>query len=79
MLKEEVILMCNTSNPSEDTTFHEIIGVGAKSINNLFVHLVGPFDGYTTKLCVMKAVTYIVIIPQVQLRNLSISAGEGLC
>lgn len=55
MLKQGVILICNASKTTEDRRSHEVIGVGAETIDN------------------------VVIVPNVNLRYLSIGPSKRLC
>jgi hypothetical protein len=74
VLEKKIVFVGNSTNTPEDSTAHEVVGIGAKPVNDLESLSQNKFLQSSENI---KA--YIMIIPEVQLGYSAIGACKRLC
>lgn len=64
MLKQHIVLVGRATNASENIASHEVVGIGPESVNDLSSHQYMPLN--------YGLLTHIVIVPNIDLGDLSI-------
>ena len=70
MLEQQVVLVRNTTDASKDIATHEVVSIRAKPVDDLRRISFGSEE--------MESPTDIMVIPDVQLRNLAVGCRKGL-
>lgn len=80
MLENEIVLVRRSADAPEDITLHKMIHIAPETVNDLRSHRgisIAAQDRGMGLTCHRADSTHVVIVPNIQLRDLPVRYGEG--